>query len=283
MKKLQYSITINAPKERVWDAMLEDKTYRQWTTPFKEGSYYEGSWEKGSEIKFLAPGGSGMLSVIRENKRYEYISIEHIGLIHQGVEDRDSVEAKRWTPAFENYTLSEKDGQTTVSVDMEGADKYEEIFQDMWPKALQLLKEISEKPRGKVTVEVLIHAPVEKVWKMWTGPEHITHWCFASDDWECPYAENDLRVEGRFKTGMAAKDRSAQFDFTGTYSEVQKDALISYAIDGGRKVTIIFERHGEDTKVIEAFEVEGMYSEEQQRSGWRSILDNFKNYVEQTS
>ncbi len=150
MEKLNFKIEINAPKEKVWNTMLEDTTYRLWTTPFSEGSYYKGDWSKGSKIIFLGPNPEtgkegGMVSRIAENKLYEYISIEHLGIINDGVEDTTSEEVKKWTPAFENYTLKEKNRKTEVLVDMDINDEYKEMFEGMWPKALQVLKEIAEK------------------------------------------------------------------------------------------------------------------------------------------
>ena len=150
MQKLHYSVVINAPKEKVWHAMLDDKPYREWTTAFNPGSYYKGDWNKGSKILFLGPDPEtgkegGMVSRIAENKPYEFISIEHIGIIKDGVEDTTSEEATKWAPAFENYTFKEKDGATEVLVDMDSEEDHAKMFEDMWPKALQKLKEIAEK------------------------------------------------------------------------------------------------------------------------------------------
>jgi len=150
MQKLKVSIEINAPKEKVWNTMLDDKTYRMWTTPFNEDSYYKGDWSKGSKIFFLGPDPEtgkegGMVSRIAENKLYEFISIEHLGIIKDGVEDTTSEDVKKWTPAFENYTFQEKNGTTEVLVEMDINDEYKEMFEGMWPKALQVLKEIAEK------------------------------------------------------------------------------------------------------------------------------------------
>lgn len=131
--------------------MLQDATYREWTTAFNPGSYYKGSWDKGSKIVFLGPDPEnpetegGMVSRIAENKPYEFISIEHVGIIKDGVEDTTSDEAKKWTPAFENYTFKATDGQTEVLVDMDTSEEYADVFQEMWPNALQKLKELAEK------------------------------------------------------------------------------------------------------------------------------------------
>ncbi len=152
MQKIHFSIQINAPKEKVWDAMLGNATYREWSEPFHAGSYYKGDWSEGSKMLFLGPDETGkkeggMVSRVKENRKYEFISIEHLGIVMNGVEDTTSEEATKWTPAFENYTFTEKDGGTEVSVDMEAAnDEYKEMFEGMWPKALLKLKEISERP-----------------------------------------------------------------------------------------------------------------------------------------
>jgi uncharacterized protein YndB with AHSA1/START domain len=131
-----------------------------------------------------------------------------------------------------------------------------------------------------ITIETTVNAPVAKVWDYWTKPEHITHWAFASDDWEAPRAENDLRVGGTFVTVMAAKDKSASFDFGGTYTKVEEHAAIDYTIGDGRTVKVIFESVPEGTHITETFDMESQNSEERQLSGWQAILDNFKKYVE---
>ena len=133
---------------------------------------------------------------------------------------------------------------------------------------------------NQITVEVTVNAPIEKVWKFWNEPEHITNWAFASEDWEAPFAENDLRTDGRFKTTMAAKDKSFSFDFTGTYTNVQNHESIAYTIDDGRKVSVTFKANGDATQITETFDPENENSEEMQRGGWQAILNNFKKYVE---
>jgi uncharacterized protein YndB with AHSA1/START domain len=131
-----------------------------------------------------------------------------------------------------------------------------------------------------ITVETTVHAPVEKVWKYWTEPEHIKRWSNASDDWHAPVAENDLRVGGKFLTRMEAKDESFGFDFAGVYDDVRNHEFISYTMGDGRKVEITFVGQDSDTKVIETFEAEDTNSIEMQKTGWQSILDNFKKYSE---
>lgn len=132
----------------------------------------------------------------------------------------------------------------------------------------------------KITVETLVNASPEKVWDSWTTPEHIQQWLFASDDWECPKASNDLKAGGRFSSTMAAKDGSASFDFAGSYTEVEENKRIAYTMDDGRTVNITFNPEDDGVRVTETFEMENQNSEELQRSGWQAILDNFKKYTE---
>jgi uncharacterized protein YndB with AHSA1/START domain len=131
-----------------------------------------------------------------------------------------------------------------------------------------------------ITVQSSISAQVEKVWEFWTKPKHIVNWAFASSDWEAPAAENDVRVGGKFKTTMAAKDKSASFDFTGVYTNVKEHELIEYDMADGRHVKVAFESTPNGVKVTETFDPENTNPLEMQRAGWQAILDNFKKYVE---
>lgn len=131
-----------------------------------------------------------------------------------------------------------------------------------------------------ITVETTVKANLEKVWHYWNEPAHICNWYFASNDWHAPAAENDLRVDGKFKTTMAAKDGSMAFDFEGVYTNVLPQQLIEYVLEDGRKVKISFSEKGNETTVIETFDPENINSMELQKSGWQAILNNFKSYTE---
>jgi len=150
MSNLQYSIIINAPVERVWKTMLGENTYRKWTEVFMPGSHYIGNWSEGSKMLFLAPvnkGISGTVSRINDNRKHEFISIEHLGVVKEGKEDFISEEARVWAGSFENYIFNEINGATEVLVDLVGAnaiEQYRDMFENAWPKALQKLKELAE-------------------------------------------------------------------------------------------------------------------------------------------
>ncbi len=131
-----------------------------------------------------------------------------------------------------------------------------------------------------ITVEATINATIEKVWDCWTKPEHITKWNNASDDWHTPYAENDLRIGGKFLSTMAAKDGSVSFDFWGIHTSVLPQQEISSTLGDDRKMSVKFMRTDDGTKVIETFEPENQNTLELQQQGWQAILNNLKKYTE---
>lgn len=157
MQTLRYSQHIDAPREKVWHAMLDEATYREWTAPFSPDpssqGYFEGSWEQGSEIRFLGKDQegkvSGMLGTITESRPNEHVTITYRGQVINGVEDTESEEAKSMVGSTESYTLADEDGGTRVDVELAGGwDMPEDMmamFQAAWPKALGKLKEIAER------------------------------------------------------------------------------------------------------------------------------------------
>jgi uncharacterized protein YndB with AHSA1/START domain len=150
MLRQRYAITIHAPKEKVWKTMLDDATFRDWASAFHPGTYFEGSWEKGCEIRFLGPDPetgkvAGMFSRIHENRPYEFVSIEHLGFIDDGKVDTTSELVKQWAPAYENYTFQDNPGGTEVVVDIDVFEDYLQFYEEAWPKALQNLKALAER------------------------------------------------------------------------------------------------------------------------------------------
>ena len=131
-----------------------------------------------------------------------------------------------------------------------------------------------------IHVQTQINAPVEIVWKYWTTPEDIKRWNAASEEWHTTHAENNLQPGGRFLSRMEAKDGSRGFDFSSIYNSVIKLKHISYTLDDGRKVTVTFSSVDNKTELTESFEAESTNPVEMQRDGWKSILDNFRNYTE---
>lgn len=135
----------------------------------------------------------------------------------------------------------------------------------------------------KITVETIVSASPGKVWEYWNNPEHITKWNYASDDWHCPAAENDLRPGGKLRSRMEARDGSFGFDFEAVYDEVVDRKKIAYTMGDGRKAVTHFEDLGGQTKVTTTFDAENENPVEMQRGGWQAILDNFKKHAEAPS
>jgi len=131
-----------------------------------------------------------------------------------------------------------------------------------------------------ITVETVVNAPIDTVWKKWTNPDDIVKWNNASDDWHTTRAENDLKVGGKFLSRMEVKDGSTGFDFSGTYDTIKQNEIIEYTADDNRKVQVHFFDGDDKTTIIEVFEAENENPIEMQKSGWQSILNNFKKYTE---
>ena len=134
----------------------------------------------------------------------------------------------------------------------------------------------------KITISALIEAPIEMVWNKWTKPEHITQWNFAHESWQCPRAENDLRVGGKYFARMEAKDGSFGFDFEAIYDVVKNHEELSYTMGDGRVATTTFESQEGLTKVTTNFDAEDQNPVAMQEQGWQAILNNFKAYAEKS-
>ncbi|TMI65297.1 MAG: hypothetical protein E6H07_05085 [Bacteroidetes bacterium] len=148
LEVISFEISINAPAEKVFNLMLGDKTYREWTAEFNPSSYYKGSWDKGSKILFLGTDKDGktggMVSKVRENIPGKFISIEHLGVLKGDEEITSGAEVEGWAGALENYTFKTNNGNTVVEVDMDSNEDFKSYFEETWPKALSKLKAICE-------------------------------------------------------------------------------------------------------------------------------------------
>lgn len=151
MEKLTFTTTIAAPAEQVWRAMLDDATYREWTSAFAEGSYAITDWSEGSKAIFLAPpGDEGMVARIAVHRPNEFLSLEHLGMMKNGVEDLESAVSQGWAGAHENYTLKPAgNGQVELTIEIDVQPSYRDYFEKTWPQALASLKSIAERERAQ--------------------------------------------------------------------------------------------------------------------------------------
>lgn len=273
----KFEVTINATPEKVWDVLWNDLTYTQWTSVFCHGSYAVSDWKEGSRVHFYSPGGKGMYSNIIALKPNVEMTFNHLGEIDDYKELPNDEKASEWSNSKEQYLLNEINGSTHLVVNLNSVEEYATYFEDVFPKALAIVKELSE--RNCITITTKINAPIEKVWNYWNEPEHITKWCAASDDWHTPKAANNCITGGQFTNTMAAKDGSFSFEFSGTYTAVKPNELLAYTLEDGRIVRIIFVPIKDQIQIIETFEAETQNPMEMQQTGWQNILDNFKKYV----
>lgn len=135
----------------------------------------------------------------------------------------------------------------------------------------------------KITVSTTVYAPIERVWNCWVDSAHIVHWNFASVDWHCPRAANDLKPGGTYVARMEAKDGSMGFDFIAIYDEVVQHEKISYTMEDARVATTVFIDKGDHVEVSTVFDAESTHPLEMQKAGWQAIMDNYKKYTEEFS
>jgi uncharacterized protein YndB with AHSA1/START domain len=147
MKPLHFSVDINAPRDRVWQVLWNDDTYREWTSAFSPGSRAVSDWKQGSRIQFLDDEGHGMDAVIEKLVPNEFMSFKHLAVIQDGKVQPLDEKTKEWSGDHENYTLSERNGVTTVNVDLEAPEAYVDMFSDKFPQALRRLKDVAEQSR----------------------------------------------------------------------------------------------------------------------------------------
>ena len=152
MKRIQYKIDIQASADKVYNKMLgldNKETYQQWTAEFNPTSSFEGSWDKGSKIYFVGTDENGkkggMVSEIAENRKPHFVSIRHYGILDGDKEITEGPDVEKWAGGLENYSFTENNGTTTVTVDVDVVDDFTDYFDKTYPKALEKLKEICQK------------------------------------------------------------------------------------------------------------------------------------------
>jgi hypothetical protein len=144
MTTLEFKIEINAPKEKVWDVLWNEETYKQWTSVFGEGTYAVSDWKEGSKIHFLSPNGDGMNSIIYKKIDNEYIAFKHLSEIKNFQEMPVDDGTQEWAGAMETYRLTENNGLTVLEAKMDSVKKYVDYFRTAFPKGLDLVKKLSE-------------------------------------------------------------------------------------------------------------------------------------------
>lgn len=139
METLEYTIEIDAAPEKVWTVLWSDTSYRQWTSAFTKGSFYIGTWEEESIVKFYDPEDNGMYSKVLKNDPNKEMVFLHLGEIFDGVEVPQD-----WGDATESYILEETEDGTRLIARIKASDEFKGFFEEKFPEALQNVKHLSE-------------------------------------------------------------------------------------------------------------------------------------------
>lgn len=144
MEKISFTVNINAPKEKVWQILWNDDSYRKWVAVFSEGSKAVSDWKEGSKIHFVNENNDGMFSLIDKRVDNEIMDFKHLGMLKNGIELPEDEITKSWSGAMENYNLSETENGTKLSLEMDIVADYKDYFMEKFPLALKIVKELSE-------------------------------------------------------------------------------------------------------------------------------------------
>ena len=138
---MQFEIEIHATKEKVWDALWQDETFREWAGIIDPGTHMIGEMKDGNEIQYISGNGYGVTSLVEKLVPNEFLLLRH------QADTQDSGESERekqWTGGKESYSLSEKDAVTTLTAAFDVPPELEEYFTINYPKALGRVKELAE-------------------------------------------------------------------------------------------------------------------------------------------
>lgn len=139
--RLHFSIDIQAEKTKIWEALWNDDSYRDWASVFYKGSYaLTDHWKEGSQVLFLAPDQSGIYSLIEKHIPNHSIQFKHIGNVVKGKEQPLDEETKKWSGTTEVYTLTEGNDCHTLTVEIDVLEEHLEFMNDTFPKALETIK-----------------------------------------------------------------------------------------------------------------------------------------------
>ncbi len=145
MIKLNYSIEINAEKERVWEIMIGKETYQKWVKAFSANSKFVGDWKQGETILFYDPNLGGSKAILETFKPYDEILAKHFSMVDKDMNENNEDEmSKKWIGSTERYRFIKSGENTKLEIEMITDEAFEKMFNTSWPKALELLKSLCE-------------------------------------------------------------------------------------------------------------------------------------------
>lgn len=145
MKEMQFVVEIDANKEKVWDTLWQDGTFREWAGIIDPGTYMVGDLKEGNEVQYIsADNGYGVTSLVEKLVVNEFLLLRH----QADTQDTGKqLREEEWTGGTESYSLAEKSGVTTLTVAFDVPSELEEYFKDAYPKALERVKTLAETKR----------------------------------------------------------------------------------------------------------------------------------------
>ena len=141
MREMRFSTEIQATKERVWDTLWQDQTFREWAGIIDPGTHMVGELKEGSEVQFISGNEYGVTSLVEKLIPNEFLVLRH------SADTQDSGKRERaqeWTGGRETYSLSQKDGTTILTTAFDVPEEMEEYFTVNYPKALEQVKILAE-------------------------------------------------------------------------------------------------------------------------------------------
>lgn len=144
--RLHFSINISAEKSKIWHALWDDNSYREWANIFFEGSYaVSDNWTEGSQVLFLAPDKSGIYSIVEKHIPNKIMAFKHIGCVVNGKKQPIDEETKKWSGTTEIYTLTEDINFNTLRIDIDILEEHLDFMKNKLPEALKIIKGIATK------------------------------------------------------------------------------------------------------------------------------------------
>lgn len=135
-----------------------------------------------------------------------------------------------------------------------------------------------------------VKAPVEKVYRAWTEPAHISKW-FGCGKTADVRVEQDLRVNGAYRYEMHCTDGEIAV-VTGTFKEIVVNEKLSYTWSNtsaefpakNTLVTVQFTQSGDTTEIFIRHENFAATSTvEGHTMGWGAALEKFAEVATQLS
>jgi uncharacterized protein YndB with AHSA1/START domain len=134
-----------------------------------------------------------------------------------------------------------------------------------------------ETVKDKVQLEILLSAPIEKVWNAWTDPNQIAKWFGSDPKGKVLKAILNVRPGGLFEVTFKDSDQTEHTCF-GTYSVVREFRNLEFSwawkSEPGMEshVTLVFTLEGNFTRMLFSHTNLGKDSQHNYEIGWRATF-----------